>query len=253
MREISLSRGLVTLVDDEDYDTLSQWKWHVCSRGYAARKVKQEGVGYRQIRILMHMVLLGINVGDRKSVIHRDGNPLNNQKINLKIRAPAAPKQKPLKKVRSAAYRRTYRIWAALKTRCLNSRNKDFGHYGGRGITVCEKWLKFEGFLEDMGEAPDGLTIDRFPDMDGNYEPGNCRWASMKEQNQNRRTSIMLTHAGETKCLTAWAEELAVPVYRLRRLILQAKLPTEVAFAKATSMRTRKQIAQGAGNDSLSF
>lgn len=83
---------------------------------------------------------------------------------------------------------RSWRAWAGMKQRCLNPANPKYPDYGGRGIRVCERWLSFEGFLEDMGEKPDGMSLDRI-DVNGNYEPGNCRWATAKEQCDNRRLS----------------------------------------------------------------
>ena len=80
----------------------------------------------------------------------------------------------------------TYISWCAMKARCTNSHLPHYKNYGGRGITVCERWLTFENFLADMGERPAGRTLDR-RDNDGNYEPNNCRWATWVEQRANRR------------------------------------------------------------------
>lgn len=84
-----------------------------------------------------------------------------------------------------------YTTWSLMLQRCENTKNPKFKHYGGRGIQVCEAWHKFAVFFADMGDRPEGLTIDRV-DNDGNYEPGNCRWATKVEQQANRRNS--LTH-----------------------------------------------------------
>ena len=80
----------------------------------------------------------------------------------------------------------TYRSWAHMLDRCRNPKNDSWDYYGGRGITVCEEWTDFAQFLADMGERPEGTSIDRI-DVDGNYEPGNCRWADHTTQINNRR------------------------------------------------------------------
>ena len=78
-----------------------------------------------------------------------------------------------------------------MQNRCRNPDFKDWEHYGGRGIKVCERWSDFYNFLQDMGERPDGMSIDRI-DVNGDYEPGNCRWATAKQQSLNKRNSISL-------------------------------------------------------------
>lgn len=95
-----------------------------------------------------------------------------------------------------------------MVARCTKPSNCNWKRYGARGITVCERWMKYENFLADMGERPSVKhSIERI-DNSGHYEPGNCRWATAKEQANNRRDTVRLTYKGETKCLTTWAAEL---------------------------------------------
>ena len=89
----------------------------------------------------------------------------------------------------------TYFTWCAIKQRCLNKKNKDYLYYGGRGITVCDKWLRFEGFFEDMGEKPKGLTLERIDNNKG-YSLNNCKWATRQEQNDNTRVCIPIAVNG---------------------------------------------------------
>lgn len=96
----------------------------------------------------------------------------------------------------------TYRSWTAMKWRCLNPNNPYYSYYGGRGITVCERWREsFEDFLQDMRERPPGHSLDRI-DNDGNYEPGNCRWVLPAMQTENRRVTIWVEWRGERIRLT---------------------------------------------------
>ena len=80
----------------------------------------------------------------------------------------------------------TYSSWRAMHKRCRNANHKDFANYGGRGITVCQEWFSYRQFLADMGERPDGRSIDRI-NVNGNYEKENCRWATASEQARNKR------------------------------------------------------------------
>jgi len=115
-----------------------------------------------------------------------------------------------MKPSNSGLVRKEYWAWMGMRSRCNSPLNKDFYKYGGRGIKVCGRWDEFPNFIADMGPRPEGsYSIDRI-DNDGNYEPGNCRWATILEQNRNKRNINNMTHLGETMCLYAWAKRLGI-------------------------------------------
>ena len=125
----------------------------------------------------------------------------------------------------------TYKVWAGMKKRCSTPSMTAYKYYGGRGIIVCERWQKFENFLYDMGEKPEGLSIDRI-DQNGNYEPSNCRWASTKTQMRNRRNSRSISAFGETKTIPEWAESTGLSYYTIY-LRLKSGVSPEDALSRS--------------------
>ncbi len=113
-----------------------------------------------------------------------------------------------------------YGCWASMNDRCYNPNRPTYKYYGGKGITVCDRWRGgngFMNFLADVGPRPSPKhSIDRYPDKSGNYEPSNVRWATPPEQNRNREGNHNLTFRGETLCLTDWATRLQMSVRGLK-------------------------------------
>jgi hypothetical protein len=111
--------------------------------------------------------------------------------------------------VHGKSYDRVHKIWDGMLQRCTNPKQKGFHRYGGRGITVCDRWRSFENFLADMGEPPQGTSLDRI-NNDGNYEPSNCRWATAEEQANNRRNNRILTMDGRSLTVSQWSRLLKI-------------------------------------------
>lgn len=114
---------------------------------------------------------------------------------------------------------REWRIWRGMRGRCDNPNNPAYKHYGGRGIAVCDRWQTFENFYADMGPRPsEAHSIDRI-DNNGPYSPENCRWATIHEQQNNRRSNVYLTLNGETKTMKQWATHYGISyaVVKMRR------------------------------------
>lgn len=104
---------------------------------------------------------------------------------------------------------RTYRSWVSMRRRCSAKKDTSFHRYGARGISVCERWSEYSNFLSDMGERPEGTSLDRIDGSKG-YSKDNCRWATAIEQAKNTKKNVWLTHEGRTMCQADWARELGV-------------------------------------------
>lgn len=126
----------------------------------------------------------------------------------------------------------TYKSWSIMKSRRYNNKNISFKYYGARNITVCQRWLNsFANFVLDMGERPDGCTLDR-KNSNGNYEASNCRWVTASCQARNRRNNKRFTFRGETYCLKEWAERLGFNYYTLVSRVVRYNWPIERAFTE---------------------
>lgn len=128
-----------------------------------------------------------------------------------------------------------FHCWQGMKTRCTNRRRTAYKNYGGRGIKVCERWLYFENFLADMGRRPGhGMTIERI-NNDGDYEPGNCRWAPRREQNRNSRQNVHLKFMGERKIVAEWSAKTGIKSSTIR-----ARLSAGWSVREALTATVRK-------------
>lgn len=133
----------------------------------------------------------------------------------------------------------TYTIWRGMKRRCSDPKAKDYNRYGGKGILICERWKdSFENFLHDMGERPSkNHTLDRI-DSAGNYEPTNCRWATWKEQQNNRCNNLRIEFNGVTKTTAEWTAELG-----FSRLLINDRLGRGWSIKDALSTVPRRRAS----------
>jgi hypothetical protein len=116
--------------------------------------------------------------------------------------------------------------------RCVNRSHFAYQQYGGRGITVCQEWIKFDGFYKDMGDRPSSShSIERI-DTNGNYEPSNCRWATAREQARNRRNNRHISIDGETHCISEWAEKLDIKNTTIRERLNRGWTEREALFGR---------------------
>lgn len=147
----------------------------------------------------------------------------------------------------------TYRCWAAMLTRCTNQNNPAYKWYGAKGITVCDRWRLYPNFLDDMGERPSMLhSLDRYPDKAGNYEPGNCRWATRREQCNNQSKNVIVHYRGTDYTIGQLAD-LSCVAYSTLRKRLRLGWTVEDAVNKDRMSRGRryfKKSGRSTGSES---
>ncbi len=133
-----------------------------------------------------------------------------------------------------------YRIWVSMIQRCTNPNDKGYEDYGGREITVCKRWLKFENFLEDMGEAPEGHQIDR-ENNDKGYYKKNCRWVTKQTQMRNKRDNNLIIYDGKNQCIAAWSEKIGIPYNTLWHRIVKLNWSPERALTTPVRKIKKRQ------------
>ena len=134
-----------------------------------------------------------------------------------------------------------YRCWANMLDRCIDPSDRNYGNYGGRGIAVCHRWMDFACFLIDMGPRPAGMSLDRI-NNDGNYEPGNCRWASKETQVNNTRQNVFVECGGKRLTVSQWAKELGI-----NRQTMQNRLSRGWSLERATTARKQEVVQDRPG------
>jgi hypothetical protein len=138
---------------------------------------------------------------------------------------------------------REYHQWQNMKQRCSNPKASGYDDYGARGVRVCDRWEKsFVKFLADMGRCPAGFTIERIKNS-GNYEPGNCRWASRKDQNNNTTRNHQITFRGQTKTMAQWAEDTGLSYTLIRRRLWLGWTVDDVFTKPIKRSRIRSALA----------
>lgn len=138
------------------------------------------------------------------------------------------------KKTHGLSKAASYCLWKTMQARCKNFKQPSFKYYGKRGITICKRWMKFENFLEDMGERPKGKSLDRI-DNNGDYKPKNCRWTTRKKQSNNKRNNIFVSVNG----VQIPFEELA-EMFDLKKKTLESRLRRGWSLEKALTKPLRK-------------
>jgi hypothetical protein len=136
-----------------------------------------------------------------------------------------------------------YNCWVGIRQRCNNPKASGYKYYGARGIKVCERWDSFGNFLNDMGERPDGTSIDRI-DNNGDYEPSNTKWSTPSEQSSNTRRTHFIAHDGEIKTLSQWADSLNISVCTLSLRIKNWGIEKAVTLPRNTKHSDRFRMIE---------
>ncbi len=141
----------------------------------------------------------------------------NDLRLGKSVSCGCSLVENPTARKHGAAGSHLYKVYYGMKARCYNPNNKNYKHYGGRGIEICKEWQSFEAFAEwaDKSGYAEGLTIER-KDVNGDYCPQNCCWITQREQTWNKRNTVYITAQGETKTLLEWAKQLDVPASMLK-------------------------------------
>lgn len=137
----------------------------------------------------------------------------------------------------------TMQCWSDMKQRCFNHKSQQYKNYGGRGITVCDRWLVYTNFLSDMGERPENMTIERI-NNDGNYEPSNCRWATRAEQRINQRTVRFVEINGKKLPISHAARMYGMDSYTFTKRINKGMTPEE-ALSKPIDKKRSSAARKG--------
>lgn len=160
------------------------------------------------------------------------------RRVDAEARRLARPTKQPNPKFHGLRKTRAYAHWRAAKQRCFDPNASNYRYYGGRGITMCEQWrADFGAFYRDLGECPPGYSLER-DDFNGNYEPGNCRWATHVEQVKNTSRNIFVEHEGGRLCLKDYAKAVGVSYNGIR---YRMKHCGESAYAAAARLLERRR------------
>ena len=186
----------------------------------------------------LHKLLLStfcpVNGCDNMLVEHIDGDTLNNSLNNLtwvtRFKKYSKLRKGSINFKHGRSRTKSYKAWKAMIRRCTNNKDLNYRIYGGRGIKVCKKWLVYENFFKDMGEPKDGLFLDR-TNVNGNYEPKNCKWVNIQQSSSNRRTSIFLTLDGINDTISGHSRRKNINVGTVYSR-LRNNWPIESAFNK---------------------